>query len=440
MSELDCLRLILAYRLRVKRITSIPVTDDMHILFSALGYKPAYRLGGPIASVAATAESLVRLGHRVTVFTTNGNLDVDLDVPVNQPVDVNGVDVWYFQRQSLIPWPLRHFFGGKRSVGFLYAPQMSGALNEVAGSVDIVHTQNPFIYPTLLAGKTAIRHSIPFFYQQRGALGSKHLKIRRFKKALYVYAIERKLLRSATGLIALTETEVEAYRALGVSTPCHVIPNGIDCDIYRARPIAPLPQSWNLSPEHLVILFLGRLHHSKGVDRLVDAFLRISSRFPMARLVLAGPDESGVLASLRQKAAGAQVQDQIIFPGLVTGEDKLNLLARANLFCLPSLAEGFSMSILEALASETPVLISPECNFPEVESCGVGNVVPSEADAIAKKLQELLADRQRLAAMGRDGRQYVKRDFDIDTVTSKLVHLYEESLNETRSHMLAGAA
>ena len=78
----------------------------MRILFTVLGYKPAWRIGGPIVSVSALAEALARRGHEVIVFTTNSNLDENLDVTTNQPTDVNGVQVWYFERQE----PLRRLF------------------------------------------------------------------------------------------------------------------------------------------------------------------------------------------------------------------------------------------------------------------------------------------------------------------------------------------
>ena len=74
----------------------------MKILFAVHGYKPAYRIGGPIVSVAALAERLVAKGHEVTVFTTNSNLDQDLDVETDRPHLIDGVEVWYFRRESYL--------------------------------------------------------------------------------------------------------------------------------------------------------------------------------------------------------------------------------------------------------------------------------------------------------------------------------------------------
>ena len=70
----------------------LKTSDRLNILFVYSGYKPAYRMGGPIVSISATAEKLVARGHRVVVFTTNANLDRDLEIPLNRPILLDGVE------------------------------------------------------------------------------------------------------------------------------------------------------------------------------------------------------------------------------------------------------------------------------------------------------------------------------------------------------------
>jgi hypothetical protein len=140
----------------------------MHILYVTLAYKPAYRIGGPIWTVSAAAEGMVARGHRVTVFTTNSNLDEDLDVAVDQPVLVDGVEVWYFRHQHLMQrylWWLKYL---SQSIGFLFTPALPAAMREILPSIDIVHTQMPFVYPTMMAGRLAIAAGKPLFYNQHG--------------------------------------------------------------------------------------------------------------------------------------------------------------------------------------------------------------------------------------------------------------------------------
>src|SRR5689334_16943283 len=116
---------------------------------------------------------------------------------------------------------------------------------------------------------------------------------------------------------------------------------------------------------------------------------------------MAGPDEWGVQAKFQQWVQEAGLSERILFTGMVTGQDKLALLARADLFCLPAEGEGFSMAVLEALASGTAVLLSPGCNFPEVAPAGVGRISDPSPTPLAQALAEMLADPDALRAMGK---------------------------------------
>ena len=175
----------------------------MRILFTVHGYKPAWRYGGPIISVPALAEALTRRGHEVVVFTTNSNLDQTLDVEPNRPHDVDGVQVWYFEKEE----PLQRLFPRiaylAKSMGVLYSPKMREALSRLVPTCDLVHTHLPFIYPTYAGARAAFAHRKPLFYHQRGVFDPERIKFRALKKTLYLKFIEIPILRKATTLIAL---------------------------------------------------------------------------------------------------------------------------------------------------------------------------------------------------------------------------------------------
>jgi glycosyltransferase involved in cell wall biosynthesis len=403
----------------------------LRILFSVPGYKPAWRLGGPVISVPALAESLVRRGHEVIVFATNSNLDQVLDVEPNRPHDVDGVQVWYFEKEE----PLQRWFPAvsylAKSVGVLYSPRMASELARVVPGIDVVHTHLPFIYPTFAAARAAARHRKPLFYHQRGVFDPQRLKFRALKKKLYLNLIERPIMRGATTLIALTDAEAESYRRLGVGTPSRVIPNGIE-PFAIVGETDPLTARLGIRPGHLVVLFMGRVHPIKGADKLIEGFLRIQREHPDAVLVIAGPDEFGLEAQFRERVRTAGAADRVIFPGMVEGSLKHALLQRADLFCLPSDAEGFSMAILEALAAGTAVLISPGCHFDEVERVGAGVVVDAAPAALAAALGDLLRDRQRLASMGARGAGLVRSKYTWDAVADQMIDTYCEGIERHR--------
>src|SRR5947208_13484683 len=101
-----------------------PDRRSMRILYVAHGYKPAYRIGGPIWSISALAEGMVARGHDVTVFAPNGNVDEDLDVPTDRPVVVDGVTVRYFRREE----PFKRYLPAikylSQSIGYMYTPDL----------------------------------------------------------------------------------------------------------------------------------------------------------------------------------------------------------------------------------------------------------------------------------------------------------------------------
>lgn len=406
----------------------------MRLLFSVHGYKPAWRIGGPIVSVSSLAETLVARGHEVTVFTTNSNQDEDLDVPTDRLVDVQGVQVRYFRRKELFKYYLPHVKYLSQSIGTLYTPEMPAALAEIADRVDLMHTHMPFVYPTHATARVAFHAGLPLFYHQRGVFDPERLKFRALKKRLALAFVEKPILRRATTLIGLTEAERESYKALGISTPCRVIPNGI----HLPAPPDPAADAVALTPlrilpNHHVVLFMGRLHPIKGADRLLEAFIRISALNPNALLVLAGPDEFGLEALFASKVHFAGLADRVRFPGMVSGELKIALLNRANLFVLPSNAEGFSMAILEALAHKTAVLISPRCFFPEVETAGAGHIVEPTVDELEKALNDLLARPAGLAEMGLAGHELVANKYSWQSVAAQMLEVYEEGIARFRA-------
>src|SRR5262245_46608643 len=405
----------------------------MRILYAAMGYKPAWRIGGPALSVSEAAEALVRKGHRVTVFCSTSNLDEDLDVPVDRPLDVDGVEVWYCRRwEPLQRWrPCAPYL--TRSIGFMYCPAMRGALDRVMPAIDVVDTHMPFVYPSYAAARAAFRHRRPLVYHQRGNFDPARLRFRAWKKRLYIAVVERPIMRRAATLVGLTEAERASFRARGVPTPVEVVPNGIRLPDERPGARERVQRRWGISPDAPLVLFLGRLHPTKGAETLVDAFARLRARRPEAVLVMAGPDEWGLQGTWAAQLAAAGARGHVVFTGMLGGDDKADVLARADVFSLPSVGEGFSMAVLEALAARTAVMLSPGCHFPEVDAAGCGVTVPPDAGAMAEALADLLGEPGRLRAMGDAGRALVAAKYSWDAVADRLIAVYERAISIQRA-------
>lgn len=176
---------------------------------------------------------------------------------------------------------------------------------------------------------------------------------------------------------------------------CHVIPNGISEELLNVVP-----------EEKDYILFLSRIDiYTKGLDILVKAFEKLSSRYPSLKLILAGYEFDRVDTLL--PGLPSSLRERIEYAGFVSGEEKINLLSKAKLFVMPSRHESSPISILEAAACAKPVIVSdiPELGY--VQEAGFGLSFPSGSiGGLTEKMDFLLSDSNKRADMGRKGRAY----------------------------------
>jgi glycosyltransferase involved in cell wall biosynthesis len=405
----------------------------MRVLLTNIGWKPAVGLGGPVISVPGIADRLVARGHEVSVFTTDLGLDHLPEVPRDRPVMVDGVRVWYFRRVEPIRALRKSVPYLADSIGFGYAPMLRSALAREISSYDCVNTQSPFIYPALATARSAIRRGIPLFYHQRGNLLGTHLDRRAIKKRLFIEMFEKRVMRGATTLIALNEAERSAFAAWAPATICRVVPNGIDLPVReeRAAVLSRVRVTLGIPESASVILFLGRIHPWKRVDVLLEAFLRVGSRHKDSVLVLAGEDQAGLGERWRTSVEVAGLGGRVRFTGAVAGQSKADLLARADLFCLPSLGEGFSMAALEAMSFGTPVIVTPECNLPEVASLGLGRISQGTPAAFEDAICSMLNDRAGLERASTASREFAERH-SWEGVVDRLLDVYSEGIDRRR--------
>ena len=134
----------------------------MRILHVVPSYYPAVRYGGPIRSVHALATANANRGHEVHVYTTNVDGPNNSDVPLGQPVECDGVCVWYFPTNM-----------GRR----LYRSiAMGRALRSNLKDFDIVHLHSVFLWPTCAAARVARDVHVPYIVAPRGMLVRKLIR------------------------------------------------------------------------------------------------------------------------------------------------------------------------------------------------------------------------------------------------------------------------
>ena len=218
----------------------------------------------------------------------------------------------------------------------------------------------------------------------------------------------------------------------------HVVRNGIDTVAYRPVDGAAVLAELGADPALPVVSFVGRITRQKGLGHLLAAAHAID---PDAQLLLCAgaPDTPGIAAETAAAVAGlAAVRPGVVWvQQMLPPETVRAVLSAATVFVCPSVYEPLGIVNLEAMACGTAVVASDVGGIPEVVDDGVtGSLVPFDehdpagfAAGLARRVNELLADPARAAAMGRAGRERAVREFSWSTVAERTVELYHSVLS-----------
>ncbi len=182
------------------------------------------------------------------------------------------------------------------------------------------------------------------------------------------------------------------------------------------------------------ILFIGTIEPIKNITRLLRAFAMLKESLKKRgvkekyQLVLGG--KRGWLSnSYVQIAEDLGVKKDVKFLGYVDGDDLKSLFAGSEFFVMPSLYEGFGMTVLEAMASRTPCIVSDLKTLKETSSEAAIFVDPFDVEGFAKKMEELIGDKEKKERMINDG--FVQsRNFSWNKCAEETLNVYKKVLNK----------
>ena len=306
---------------------------------------------------------------------------------------------------------------------WLHNQRLKSNFEQRIANVDGVHVHGLWEQSTIEACRAATAAGKPYVLSAHGMLERWALRNKRWKKWVYAALIERSNVRRAACRLALTGAEARDYERFGCVGPLAVIPNGVS--LPKLRDPEPFLAEFPELRGQRLILFLGRLHPKKGVDLLLRAWTEIAPRHRDAHLVLAGPDAEGTRALLEGMVAEHRMQDQVTFTGMLRDQMKWSALAAAEAFALPSHSEGLSMSALEAMGMALPVIVTRQCNLPEVKQYGAGWTIEPACKPLAEALSELLENRAGAnREMGVAGSRLVEQRYNWASVARQTAEVY----------------
>ena len=389
----------------------------------------ASRTGGPAASVVESSLALQRCGVDVTIFATDmaeaaSSRTHERATQDDLPAGARDLNVRLFPAR----WPYR----------LAYSPAMRRALDIDVQRYDVVHVHSLFLYPQYAAYRSAYAAHVPYVVSPRGALDPFLRQRGRVVKAAADVLWQRSMLCGAAALHVTSDEEARLTADVAPGVPRHVVSNGIRWDEYQSLGSGAGFRSRYLGGSNdPLVMYLGRISHKKGLDVLIRAFAIVLRDVSPARLAIVGPDDEGLAPRLVELARAEGVGERVVFTGMVRGDDKLDALAAADVWALPSHSENFGNAVAEALAAGVASVISPGVNIaPEIGAAGAAVVAPLSVEAFAREISAQLRDDAGRAALGERARAFARR-YDWDVVGPRLAAMYESIVEE--AHGRAGS-
>jgi glycosyltransferase involved in cell wall biosynthesis len=375
------------------------------------------RAGGPPVVVESFVRETSRLGHLSEIIST--------------PLFCHGDERILLQRlNELAPTT---FLLQSRAFTSLHEPSRH-QLGERIRIADMVHLHTLWDPINVMVRRECARHRRPYVLMPHGMLDPYSLKVKRWRKAFYLWAIERRNIMAAQRLIYTTPEEARLAAIKSLSLPNGVvIPLGGDAPWENAKELASeFLEKFPRARDRRQLLFLGRLHFKKGLDRILIALPSIIRVFPDILLTVIGDGTPEFETTLESAITAQKLEDNVMMTGRLHGAAKWGAYASAELFLLPSRQENFAITVAEAMQMGVPVVISNRVNtWPYVKAAGAGVVLDEERieRSLENAILSLLQDRGTLRLMGKRGQEYGRKNLTWAGAASKLLKCYDEVLD-----------
>ncbi|MCC6142134.1 MAG: glycosyltransferase [Nitrospira sp.] len=377
-------------------------------------------------ALSRLAGAQAHLGAQVTIAALEPKMKHDHILAAYSPViGFNKIAIEYLCRGGMIER--------------LLARQAGARLKFLANEHDVTHIHGIWRPHLLEATRVARQVGRPYVISPHGMLSTWSMTQKKLKKHFALSLGWKAALEQAAFLHVLNPDEERA-----VSTVCRpnklvMLPNGINLDELSEQPNAN--SVWERFPqfrETPYVVFVGRLHYSKGLDILAHAFAQIARVIKKVHLVVIGPD-FGESKAFHSEIRRLGIESRVHVLGGIYGTDKVALLQHASCFCLPSRQEGFSMAIIEAMAMGLPVVISDACHFPEVSTEAAGLVVKLDDTAFAQAILSLLMDEDTRTQLGANARHLAYSRYQWKSIAQNFLQSYLAISDETPNRLTNSA-
>ncbi len=326
-------------------------------------------------------------------------------------------------------FPQAHIFPKAFPERWLRGRGLLKALNESAANLDVIHAHSLWDYPVLAGWLVARKANKPIIITPHGTL----LEPWRYQtphKRIYLHLIFKNIANYTSCIHVLNEAEASACRKLGIKCPLRVIPNGLPAADFDLPGLPELAyEQWPVLKDHSAMLYMGRFSEEKRLDLLIKVWGKVTqiSKKKDWLLVLAGSGDREYKGQLCNLINSLGLDKNILMTGFVGGDLKKSLFSASTCFVMPSLSEGFSMAILEAMAAGLPTIYTKKCNFPELAARDGGWEIDMEEGDLSDAVHEVVSQEPKyLAEAGKRANYLGKQNYNLENIAIDILEMYNE--------------
>jgi glycosyltransferase involved in cell wall biosynthesis len=371
-----------------------------------------HRGSGQAVHISELSKQLIRLGNFVRIYSRSIEYD-----------SLSAIGLEFKFPADSIPF-VRHF-------GF------SAACLSGIGEFDVVHTQ---YHPAIIAGN--LMHQVKkqahvFTYHGFAPIRIWRNSIQKLKMIDHRVGTYFSVRLGLDRIIAVSnflKKELVSWYHLDPEL-VEVVYNGVDLERFNPRMDGQEARRTYSLGDKPIVAFVGRLAPYKGPQFLLETIPQVLKEIPEAKFVFVGSARFDV-PSIGQIIRRSDIRKAVRFTGYVSDQMLPAFYSSCDVFCYPSLWEGFGLTPAEAQAAGKPVVAFNTCALPEVVEDGVTGylVPPRDSAALGEAIVKLLSDSDLRRRMGREGRLRAERMFSWEKAARQTMTVYEEALKVHESH------
>jgi glycosyltransferase involved in cell wall biosynthesis len=257
-------------------------------------------------------------------------------------------------------------------------------------------------------------------------------------KRVFDKVVGRKILREAEFLIAETQVGVEEYLAVDPlldKDKIVIISPPFDTDEFEKRPdVGKFREKYKVDSDKKVIMFLGRVHHIKGNDFLIEGFAALCESRSDCLLMIVGSDD-GHMDECKSLAKSCGVEDKVIFTGFIGGADKNEALVDADIVVQMSRQEQGAWAPFEAVLCGTPIIVSEDTGAGEdVKRVNAGETVKfGDIDALSKTINLTLENYNSALEKTELAKNFIMTKMSMNSRSQEYIDVYNQAISNKKA-------